>query len=479
MAPLLMAALWGIGSSPAMAERLAPQEQFEGLSFRSEPHLRPPAVTLTVDSAPGSGDVFLAPVNSYQRRVLIEHGPMILDPHGGLIWFDPVNGIASNFSVQTYRSRPVLTWWQQLSNHVGEDVIMNSSYRTVAVLRAAHGYSADGHEFQITPQGTALVEAYVPVKRDLASIGGSRDGVVDDCVIQELAIPSGRLLWEWHSLGHIPLRDSYLRPTGHATFDYFHLNSIQQLPSGDLLISARHTWGVYEINRRTGRVIWELGGKHSSFSLGPGAHFSWQHDARLAGGTLSLFDDGTDGPSRQESQSSVKFLRLDLHSHPMRATLVRRYTHTPALSTISQGNAQLLPNHDVVVGWGADPEFSEYSPSGRQILEGSFAVGVNSYRAYRFDWTGDPGTRPSVAASGSSGAVTVYASWNGATRVARWLVRAGTDPHTLAVVASAGRTGFETTIGLSGHPSYVAVEALDSAGTVLGSSATVAVSTAP
>jgi hypothetical protein len=164
-----------------------------------------------------------------------------------------------------------------------------------------------------------------------------------------------------------------------------------------------------------------------------------------------------------------------MNSHPMRATLVRRYTHTPALSTISQGNAQLLPNRDLFVGWGADPEFSEYTPSGRQILDGSFVLGVNTYRAYRFPWTSDPATHPSVAAASSSGAVNVYASWNGATRVARWRVLAGANPSALATTTTASRTGFETMIDLSGHPGYVAVQALDSAGTVLGSSPTIAV----
>jgi hypothetical protein len=470
---LLALAVWAM-AAPLAPARSPAADQSQGLSFHSSPSLHPPRVSITADSDSGSGDIFLAPVNSYQRRVVIQHGPMILDSRGRLIWFDPVDGIASNLSVQTYRDQPVLTWWQ-LDRGVPEDVIMDRAYRTVAVLHAAHGYEADGHEFQITPQGTALIDAYAPVRRNLSRIGGPRDGAVEDSVIQELAIPSGRLLWEWHSLSHVPMRDSYLRPAGKGPFDYFHLNSIQQLPNRDLLISARHTWGVYEISRRTGRVIWELGGKHSSFRLGPGTHFSWQHDARLSGRTLSLFDDGTDGPSRQQAQSSAKFLTLDLRSRPMVATLLRRYTHTPALSTISQGNTQLLPNHDVFVGWGADPEFSEYTPGGRQILEGSFPLGVNTYRAYRFPWTGQPATHPSVAATSASRAVTVYASWNGASRVARWRVLAGRTSSTLVPETTASRTGFETAIGLVGHPGYVSVQALGASGRVLGGSSTVAV----
>jgi hypothetical protein len=479
MSPVLVAILLAMSAPLASARPPAAvgspsAARPQGLNFHSDPDLHPPRARISADSDQGSGDIFLTPVSSYQRRVVIQHGPMIVDPRGRLIWFDHIAGIASDLSVQTYREQPVLTWWQ-LDGGVPVDVIMDRSYRRVATLHAANGYGADEHEFQITPQGTALIDAYVPVPRDLSRIGGPTDGKVEDCVIQELAIPSGRLLWEWHSLSHVPLRDSYIRPTGKQPFDYFHLNSIQQLPGGNLLISARHTWGIYEIGKRTGRVLWELGGKHSSFRSGRGARFSWQHDARLRGRTLSLFDDGSDGPSRPETQSSAKFLTLDLKSRPMRATLLRRYTHTPPLSTGSQGNTQLLPNHDVFVGWGADPEFSEYTPSGRQILDGSFVLGVSTYRAYRFPWTGQPLTHPSVAATSSSGAVTVYASWNGATQVAHWRVLAGATATTLTPRTTATRTGFETRIGVEGHPGYVSVQARSASGQVLSTSSTVTV----
>jgi hypothetical protein len=241
------------------------------------------------------------------------------------------------------------------------------------------------------------------------------------------------------------------------------------LPDGSLLVSARATWAIYDISRRTGRILWSLGGKHSSFRLGPRVRFSWQHDARLVGDTLSLFDDASDGPSQQEEESSAKVLRLDRTR--MRAKLVRTYRHSPALLTISQGNAQTLPNHNLFVGWGADPQFSEYSPSGRQIFDGSFELGVNSYRAYRFPWTGRAPGRPALAvAPSSAAALTLYASWNGATQVAAWRVLGGETAGSLGPVAQAQRTGFETAIHLSSSLPYFAVQALDADGRVLGTS---------
>jgi hypothetical protein len=443
------------------------------LGFRSAPGLQPPRLTLTPDSDRSSGDIFLTPFNSLQV------GPEIVDSQGRLVWFRPLSqGEALNLQVQRYQGHPVLTWWQGplALGHgtiygVGEDVIANSSYRTLAVVHAGHGDSADLHEFQITPQGTALLDAYVPVHRNLTSLGGPSNGTVLDCVIQELNIRTGRVLWEWHSLGHVPLTASYAPVGGNPSnwFDYFHINSIQQLPDGNLLVSSRNTWAIYEISRSSGRVLWTLGGKRSSFSMGPGTYFEWQHDARLhQHGLLSLFDDASSPP--EEPQASAKLLRIDTST--MTAQLVARYPHTPPLLPGLAGSAQLLPGGNIFVGWGGSPDFSEYSSGGRQIFNGTFAAGIGSYRAFRFPWTGHPSTRPSIAvAQSKNGAAVVYASWNGATQVAGWRVLGGSRPghlHGLGPVRA--KTGFETAVRLHAHPKYLAVQALTADHELLGTS---------
>jgi hypothetical protein len=443
------------------------------LHFHSRPGLHPPGVSVTSDPDPQSGDIFLTPRYSDIRRVSIQRGPEIFNPAGQLVWFHPVpHGTATNLQVQSYQGRPVLTWWQSGSDGSGlsRDVIMDTSYRQRALLHAGPGIWTDAHEFQITSQGTALLNGLITRRANLTAVHGPVNGKVEDDVIQEVDIRTGRVLWSWYSLNHIPIRYTYVRPQGSRTFDYFHLNSIQQLPDGNLIISARHTWAIYEISKATGRVIWELGGKHSSFAMGPGTRFSWQHDARLTGDSVSLFDDASDGPDQDEPESSAKVLRLDVANRT--ATLERRYIHSPALLATSQGNVQSLPDGDVLIGWGSSPEFSEYNRSGRQTFNGTFALGVCSYRAFRFRWTGQPSTPPAMEISPSSPAkVTIYASWNGATRVAAWRVLAGASAQSLSWVTRAARTGFETTIHVNSPLKYFAVQALDAQGDVLGTSA--------
>jgi hypothetical protein len=433
-------------------------------SFHSRPDLHPPLVSLTSDSDLTSGDIFLSASHGSQA------GAMILNPAGKLLWFEPRKLPVYNLEVQSYLGKPVLTWWQGHWLGRGEDVIVDQSYRNVAVLHAGEGYSSDLHEFQITPQGTALVDIFSPVRSDLSALGGPTAGTAMDCIIQELDIKTGQVLWEWHALGHIPLTASYAQvPKNMSAFDYFHVNSIQQLPSGNLLISSRSDWAVYEINKRTGNVMWSLGGKHSSFTMGPGTNFEWQHDAHLnPGGTLTLFDDAGSPP--EERQSSAKVLTVNTKT--MTVSLLHRFTHSPSLLATLAGSVEALSNNDYLVGWGSEPVFSEYAPGGRLVFDGRFPYGDYSYRAYRFPWGGDPVTRPALAvAAGVAGSTLLYASWNGATNVAYWQALAGLTPSTLSPAGARVRwRGFETTINRASRHPYWAVQALDSSGRVLGMS---------
>jgi hypothetical protein len=439
--------------------------------FHSMPGLGPPIVHATADPDHVSGDIFITPSNSRQ------HGPMILNPRGHLVWFDHITNRLSvyNLEAQTYRGQPVLTWWQGKFAYGhgidGRGVIMNSSYRILKEVGAGNGYTSDLHEFEVSPQGTAFIDCYVPVPANLTSEGGSSNGTVLDGVIQKIDIRTGRVLWEWHSLGHVPLSASYIGASGASQYDYFHLNSIQELSNGKLIVSARNTWAVYMIDERTGAIDWTLGGKYSSLHVGPGAGFQWQHHAVLhRNGLLTVFDDAA--VPQDESASSAKELRINGGT----VSLVKRYSHHPPVVALIMGSVQLLANHDVFVGWGDTNYFSEYAPSGRQIFNGSFLGPVNSYRAYRFTWRGQPRTPPAMALSHSAeGAIKVYTAWNGATDVARWRVLGGAAPNALSGLGEArDRGSFETGQWVHAEPRYFAVDALGAQGKVLGRSAAIA-----
>jgi hypothetical protein len=464
------------GSLPDNPLPFAGRTPGDVLSVRSRPDLRPAVVKILRPAPdPEEGDVFVAP-----QEGPVQNGPMILDPSGHLIWFHPLPSgrSAADFRVQTYHGRRVLTWWQGYTGAgvgIGEDVIFDSSYKQIAQVHAANGLAADLHEFQLTPDGHALITAYYPVYWDESPVHGPRRGIVLDAVVQEIDIKTGLLLFQWDSLDHVPVRDTYeaLPQLSGRPFDYFHVNSIQLDHSGDLVISARNTWAAYRVDPRQGHVIWTVGGRHSTFKLPEEATFAFQHHVRVSDdddGKITVFDDGA-GPPRVHGQSRGLLLKLDLEAH--RVTLVREEKHSPPILAAFEGSLQTLPNGDRFLGWGQQPYFTEFDPSGRMVFDGRFISAVGNYRAYRFPWTGRPTTRPAILASNSSTGTTVYVSWNGATKVASWEVLTGTSPTSLRPAGSVARNGFETAIAITRAP-YVAVRALDAHRRTLATSATVA-----
>jgi Arylsulfotransferase (ASST) len=212
-----------------------------------------------------------------------EHGPMILDDRGQLVWFEKYI-TARDFKVQRYRGRPVLTWWEGsivFGHGVGEYVIFDDSYREIARVRAGNGFRGDLHEFLITPEDTALLTAYAEVPADLSSAGGREYGAAWEGIFQEVDIETGEVLLEWHSLEHVGVDESYVLPSEDPAYvyDYFHINSIDVDHDGNLLASARNTWAVYKIDPESGEVLWRLGGKKSDFEMGDGTRTAFQHDA--------------------------------------------------------------------------------------------------------------------------------------------------------------------------------------------------------
>jgi hypothetical protein len=460
--------------------------------YSSAPSLTPSSVSITTAAKPGAspGYLFQAP---YQG--IGSPGPMISEQNGSLVWFHslPKDDSATNFQVQQYEGKPVLTWWQgrilEVGFGQGEDVIYNTSYQHIATIYAGNGYHADLHVIKITPQGTAWIDMFDPIHMNLSAEHGEADGVVSDSVVQEIDIKTGLVMWEWHALGHISLSESN-NPAPKASYpwDYVHINSISpggagSNPSesgagtgadqpGQVLLSSRNTWTLYDVSMHTGAIDWRLGGSHSSFKLGAGTRFYWQHDAEWQpGGLISVFDNGSDPPKEKQSRG----LLLDPNTSSHTVTLVKQFTNpSKTLLASSQGNLlNLSPGENTsgnwLMGYGGLPNFTEYDPSGHVLLDGTLGKNVQSFRTYLDPWSGQAPGVPSVTASGSAVAV----SWNGATNVASLRVLGGASATTLAPVAGAAKGGFQTTISVPASAAYVAVQALDASGAVLATSRTV------
>jgi hypothetical protein len=467
----LLGGLPGRGLQLLESAEAAPRPDVHG--FVTRPDLRPPVITIA-SPARGTADgyLFLAPSSGLGMR-----GGLIADDRGDPVYFRPAAPrTVMDFRAGTLRGKPVLSWWEGRYvfgvGKVGEYVIVDASYRELARFSSARHRRPDFHEVLLTEDDTLLVTAYETRGADLTAAGGPSNGLVYGGVVQELAVPSGRLLWEWRSLDHVPIRETVSDQLG-SPFDYFHINGIEVDHDGNLLVSARNTSALYKISRRTGKVLWRLGGKRSDFSMGKGTRFGFQHDARLheGGRTISLFDNGPrPGGGRPESRAIV----LSVDQRRRQVTLKRELRHLAPLFAFATGSNQLLPNANRLVTWGITGWFTEYDPDGHVCFDAHLPTHGQNYRVFRSPWVGEPTVRPAFKAyREGAGAARFYASWNGSTRLASWRLETGRTPATLRRGGAHPRRGFETTFAIPSRTRYAAAVALDSAGRPLGRSPTV------
>jgi hypothetical protein len=369
------------------------------------PTAPPPVSILSSTSNLGQGDFFISP---FGDATTYANGPEILDQQGNVVWFQavPAGQEASDFRTQTYHGQPVLTWWQGTNFgglSQGTDYIYNDHYQQIAAVNAGNGLSADGHEFLITPQNTALIISYTTATADLTSIGGPSNQTVIDGVVQDVDISTGQVLWQWNSTDHVPYSQSEqpLPASASTPWDWFHINAVKFDTDGNLLIDARDTWTTYKVNVHDGSIIWQLGGKASSFTLqaapgqtlnNAGEIFAWQHDPEALGNDeYTIFDNESAGAANTGTGSTAELglsrvvrFKLDERSHT--ATLLQSENQPEGLTAPSQGNGQTTADGNLVVGWGSLPYFSAFDPSGDLIFNAQFPTGVNTYRAYLLPW---------------------------------------------------------------------------------------------
>jgi hypothetical protein len=449
----------------------------ESRRLLSVPELKPPPIeVLKRPSEPRTGTYVFTDVHAGDGQ----QGPLIIDRAGRLVYFKPVSGggtttrRAFNVRVQQYRGEPVLTHWTGATVYghgQGHYELYDQRYRLVTRVHAGNGYLGDLHEFRLTDRGTALLTAYGEATGDLPAgpDGPARVGPYFYGVAQEVEIATGRVLLQWRSDEHVPLSASYqgVPLAGpRAIWDSFHINCIAVDPQDDnLIISGRHTWAFYKVDRQTGAVIWTCGGRDSDFEMGPDTHFAFQHHVvPHPQGLVTIFDN-EGGPPNEARQSRALVLRVD--ERRRKVSFVRQYRHRPPVLSEAEGSVQPLGEYpcNMFVGWGDSTYFTEYDRDGEVVLDARLnATGVLSYRAFQDSWRGTPHTPPRLTVVRRGHAARLYASWNGSTEHRGWRVLGGPGQHALSTMGVSGSHGFETEIRLGHAPSHLAVEPLDSSG---------------
>jgi len=455
------------------------------LSFVSEPGLHPPELREEIPESrahPLPGLIMTTNFYDLTKAPIVgQSGPMILDGDLQPVWFKPVpeDVIAGNLEMHRWRGRPVLAWWEGVLTETGETasgeyVIVDENYRELARIEGRDGWILTLHELEIRGD-EAWVTANKNLQADLSDHGGVSNGVIVDSGVQRYDLRTGELLSTWSARDHISPGESEAQPPPNGfPWDAYHINSIDVTDGGRMLLSMRNTWAAYMVDTGSGRVEWRLGGKRSDFDLPREARFEWQHDVQARpGSVVSLFDNhccefsGVGEYLEPTGPSRGLTLKLD----PERGTArpLKELSHGVTFNSQFMGSTQELPGGGTFVGWGQVPYLSAFDESGELVFDAALPTPNLTYRAYVQPWAGRPLHGQRCVAEREAGRTTIYASFNGATELARWRVLAGSGGDRRERVAEKRRDGFETSLSVAGQPEELTVQALDGEGGVVGS----------
>ncbi|EAU29907.1 predicted protein [Aspergillus terreus NIH2624] len=442
-------------------------------TFRST-DISAPVLNVTKNGKTEPGYVFIGPMTSSHAK----SNPAIYSDDGQLVWQGPMVNVSA-YQPQILDGEPVLAYWTGADIKgfgFGQITIMNSSYQVIHEVTLPstdeHPFVTvldpqtfpsyvDIHESQFTDDGTILVTAVNVTQMDLSSLGGPTDGWVQDALFYEIDVKTNEVLFRWSTVEHVsqmPLSYSELPIDGKGVnktepYEYPHLNSVAKY--GDsYLVSSRYMCTIFMVNK-DGDVDWRLHGqKGGDFSLMTEASFCFQHDARISEQTddsITLHMHNNENADITTPTTITTGLTLRLDMKTKRVSVVGKvWDAEDPVYAESQGSFQALENGHIFMQHGAVPKLEEYDENGALVMRAYFGYEgeIQSYRGYRFPWTGHPTSQPSVAACPENGKTAVYVSWNGATDVQSWKVLAGSEKDKLRVVKTAVRNGFETRIAV-------------------------------
>jgi hypothetical protein len=288
-------------------------------------------------------------------------------PDGNLVWYTPTSGGTSTpgYEVRRLDGSLVRTW------------------RTV-------GAETDLHDFQLLPNGNALMLAYPdrPGTVDLSPFGlPSENATVADGEIQEVT-PGGSLVWSWNTKDHIPLRETGRwwpmvpvnnLPDGRVTYDYAHINSAQQV-GNSIILSFRHFDAHYGIARSTGDILWKIGGTPRFESLTPiedphaGNPLGGPHYGRfMPDGSITIHDNR----SFLGERPRAAHYRLNLFART--AELIDEKEDPLVGESFCCGSAEKFTDGTWLMSWGGNQEVTEFGPNHARRFVLTFDTGL-SYR---------------------------------------------------------------------------------------------------
>lgn len=385
-----------------------------------------------INSGTAPGRLFLT-INSTQRPYF-----MILENDGTPYFYRRPNTATNDFKMQ----RPGV-----LSRLVDGNIseirrweTLDSNYMTLREYKCQDGFRTDGHDIQLTPEGTALLIAMDYRLVDMSQIveGGNQNATVLATLIQEID-EDDNVVFLWNSWDYLNI-DAAEHENLQAEFiDYVHMNSVAVDFDGNVVFSNRHLSECTKINRTTGEIIWRLGGKYNQFEfVNDSLRISYQHDIRPVPGKPNYYTIFDNGNFRTPEISRAVEFRLDTLN--MTAERVWEFRASPDRHSRFMGSVQRLPNGNSLINWAVseEPKPTEVA-NGSTVYEADLSIPSTVYRVFRHEWEGQL-LRPYLVVDSLESAIRLIFNKFGDDDVDKYNIYGGITSQSPTLIASTSNT---------------------------------------
>lgn len=272
--------------------------------------------------------------------------------------------------MQQTKPMPPYAWWY------GKLIVLDENFQKINELSLIAPTADEGlienHDSLLLTDNHYILTGYRQRKERI----NGRESSVVTLLLQE--IKNNRVIFEWNSGDHPELiKESLTACNYKKDLDYVHFNSMIIDPSdNNLILSFRHTSAIYKIDRKTGEIIWRLGGKNDDFGLTPEQRFNFQHTASLTNdGYLMLYDNHT-AEINTECAGNFSFLprktsRILKFKLDEKNKKILNWQEIP-LSVYSEfmGNVFETEDKTYIVGYGSNKgKAAEGTSSGDSVFE--------------------------------------------------------------------------------------------------------------
>ena len=322
-----------------------------------------PPVTIGESNCPGEGYFFISSndlVSTNDSNYIA-----IIDNQGTPVFFKIMTDGASNFKLQPNG------YLSYFSEEYKKIFILDSSYNYTDTISITN-YELSDADFIQTTDNESFILATNERFFDMSTLiqGGNTNAIIKESIVLILD-DEKNIVFSWNSADHFNIMDvnqaSPFVDLISSVIDYISLSDIDIDSDTSFLIACKYMDEITRIDRRSGDIIWRLGGKNNDFTF-VNDDIGFSHPTsvqKLPNGNVLIFDSGI---LHENAVSSIVEYQIDEIAKT--ATLIRRDGENKNILVSENAGVQNLTNGNKLIYWGdKKPSLTEINPNGTIALE--------------------------------------------------------------------------------------------------------------